>query len=201
MGVKFLIIDIAKIYTGFVFRKQSRSLRGGKAFSVIQVKDVSSNNRIDWERLSETLIDPKKSKELVRQGDVLVRGKGHPHLATVVDQDREGVIVGSQFFLLRADGDIILPEYLAWYINQKPAQTYLNQHSAGTNIKHVNKKVISEIPIKIPAIEIQKTVVTLYNLQLKEKELVARIQRSREKLLQAQLLFAVENRRSNVGGS
>lgn len=183
-----LLSEVTTISSGFLFRGEREFSESGEYFPVIQVADISKRNTINWEQIREYVIDFKKTEFVIQEGDVLIRAKGHPHIATLIDTPIKEAVVGSQFFILRSQSKNALPEYLAWYINQKPAQDYLNQHSAGTNIKHINKETLSKLNVEIPPIEIQKKIVQLYNLGQQEKGLMAQIQQKREKLLQAQLL-------------
>jgi restriction endonuclease S subunit len=188
-----LLSEVAKISSGFLFRGEKKFSGEGSCFPVIQANDISDENAIQWDLLKESVIDMRKTECVVQEGDVLVRSKGQPHAAILVDHPSRDAVVGSQFFILRVNGNKVLPEYLAWYLNQKPAQGYLNQLSAGTNIKHINKKTLSALEIQIPDLTIQKKIVQVYNLGQKEKGLLAQIQDRREKLLQAQLLSVIEN--------
>lgn len=188
-----LLSEVATISSGFLFRGEKKFSEEGDYFPVIQANDISNENTIQWDQLKEAVIDMRKTECVVQEGDILVRGKGHPHIATLVDQPAKEAVVGSQFFILRVIKGKALPEYLSWYLNQKPAQDYLNQYSAGTNIKHINKKTLSALEIQIPELDIQKKIVQLYNLGQKEKGLLAQIQKKREKLIQAQLLSVTQN--------
>jgi restriction endonuclease S subunit len=187
-----LLSEVATISSGFLFRGEMEFSEDGEYFPVIQVNDISKSNTIKWDQIREYVIDFKKTECVIQEGDVLIRGKGHPHIATLVDQPSKQAVVGSQFFILRVQTGNVLPEYLTWYINQKPAQDYLNQYSAGTNIKHINKNTLSKLPVEIPSLEIQKKVVCVYNLGQKEKSLTAQIVLKKEKLLQAQLLQSIK---------
>lgn len=183
-----LLSEVTTISSGFLFRGEKEFSEGGEYFPVIQISDISKNNSIKWDQIREYVIDFKKTEFVIQNGDILIRCKGHPHIATIVNHPTKEAVAGSQFFILRVHAEKVLPEYLTWYINQKPAQDYLNQYSAGTNIKHINKETLSKLNVEIPSIEIQKKIVQLYNLGQQEKGLMAQIQQKREQLLQAQLL-------------
>lgn len=187
-----LLSEVATISSGFLFRGEKRLSESEALFPVIQINDISQNNTINWENLSESALDLRRRDYILRAGDVLLRGKGFPHIATLVDTPTRDAVAGTQFFILRANTGLVLSEYLCWYINQKPAQDYLTQYSAGTNIKHINKKIISDLPVEIPSIEIQKKVVFLYNLGQQEKGLIAQILHKKDQLLQAQLLQVIK---------
>ncbi len=179
----------------------------GEYFPVIQVKDVSSDRAIGWNGLKEAVIRLRSREGIVRAGDVLLRAKGSPHYALYIEEPKRLAVAASQFFILRVNGQNrliepkkLLPSYLAWYLNQSPVQYHLNRCSAGTSIKIVNKRAVSEIPIEIPPIDIQKKIVSVYNLSVREKELLTRIQQAKEKLIAAKLL-SLTDRRDHVSGS
>ena len=44
----------------------------------------------------------------------------------------------------------VLPEYLAWFINQPPAQAYLTQQSRGTLVKLMPKSLFEKLEVPVP---------------------------------------------------
>ncbi len=186
--------DITSIYSGIVFWGEKKPYDNFRDFPVVQGKDIDDNNRVNWAQLSRAVLQLKKQEHIIRQGDILVRCKGLPHIAVLADSPKEDTVAGSQFFVVRAKNDLIFPDFLAWYMNQSPAQRYLNLYSAGTNIKHINKKVLSALEVAVPSLEIQKKVVQVHNLWQKENEILEQIKHKKEQVLQSQLLNLVQNK-------
>lgn len=92
---------------------------------------------------------------LLTPGNVLFASPGRRKQAMAIDDDLETTTFGTQFFVIEAR-DGVLPVYLAWYINQQPAQRYLEEHSMGSNVRVVTKEALSRMPIQLPPLEVQR---------------------------------------------
>jgi restriction endonuclease S subunit len=191
--VLVLLADIAEILTGYLFRSKLEQEEAG-AYGVIQMKDVSRDGRIDWGGLARVNLALVKDSLLLKRGDVLLKAKGSSHGAAVVDRDVQDVIASSHLFILRVRGDAVLPEYLSWYLNEKPARHAIAQASVGTWIRHTPKEGISRLPVPVPSLEIQRQILCVDNLARRERELVDAIQEKREALRNAVLLSVIKNR-------
>lgn len=187
------LADVAQISSGFLYLEEKKASQEQDTLYFIQPKDID-RGKVKWGQLSPVAATARNKSDILSEGDILLRAKGVPHTAVLLDKPSKDVLAGSQFFVVKPKQDIVTPEYMTWYINQKPTQDYLNQMSQGTNIKQLRKNMISYLPLEIPPIVIQKKVVHLYNLAQQEKGLVTRIQAKREQLLQAQLLRLIRKR-------
>jgi restriction endonuclease S subunit len=132
----------------------------------------------------------------VNKGDVLFLSRGQRNFAFAVMSDLENTIAPGYFFILRKKLDNILPEYLAWSINQAPAQRYLkNMARRGTHMPIIGKSEFGLMSVNIPDLTTQKTIVKLSELKKKEHFLLEQIQEKRSRLLQKVCLKAA--RREN----
>ena len=67
--------------------------------------------------------------------------------------------------------DLLLPEYLAWFINHPKTQSILAGSSKGTALPSVSKNDIGNLDILVPTIEKQRSVLKVYGLFRKERDL------------------------------
>ena len=49
----------------------------------------------------------------------------------------------------------LLPEYLAWWLNQEPSQRYFEQNAEGSQVKSIRRSVLAETPLALPALRQQ----------------------------------------------
>lgn len=97
----------------------------------------------------------------------------------------------THFFIIRVKSDKILPEYLAWYINQKPAQTYFLKHSPGTVIPVITSKNLGNLDVSIPTLYIQKKIIEIHKLSIREAYLTKKILYKKKRLIETLLLKKV----------
>lgn len=178
----------AEIRSGYSFRGRVEPVPDGLC-RVIEIKDVDEFGRLDTSNLIRTH-KPDKFKEtyFVRLGDVLVISRGSRNHAAAITEDLPETIAGAQFFVIRSDNNKIMPQYLAWYLNQTPAQTYLGSQARGTGVPLIHKDALAKLPLEVPPLVIQRQIIEIYALSLKERELLETIQRKRQTFIETALL-------------
>jgi len=181
--------DIATIRSGYLFRERIEPDASGQ-YRVIQVGDITPDARFSNGSLVRVSLPDVKRSQILESGDVLFISRGPRKQAVAITSPVENTIATSQFFVLRPD-EKVLPEYLAWYINQRPAQRYIEEHSTGTSASLINLAAIRGLPIETPPIETQTRVTKIHQLSLREKELMEAIQSRRRALIEMTLLKAM----------
>ena len=188
-----LLDDIATIISGYLFRSTITPVKDGK-YHVVQIKNTSKNN-IDWANLPRTNISGVKEDLELRDGDVLFRARGDKNQAALVEGCPENVVAASQLFIVRLKTDSILPAYLGWYINQRPAQQYFGRYARGSYIRLINKNTLSKLKVVIPPVEMQQKIVKVYKLGLREKELIDEISKKRSEVTKEILLRCISGKK------
>ena len=181
-----LLKDISEIRAGYSFRGRIKPRSGG-LYSVVQIKDLDVRSFFRPAGLLRTDLTDVKSNHFVRRHDVLFVARGERKRAVVIDEIGPNTIFGSQFFGCRSMPGID-PAFLAWFINQKPAQRYFEEHSRGSNVQIITKEVLGRLVITLPPLAIQERIAHVYRLTQEELKLVAEIQRKRSQLVETALL-------------
>lgn len=182
--------DLVEINAGFITRGKPDYSESGEYF-LVRLQDVLECGILDWDNMHRINAKEVKPSCFIKDGDILFRAKGFVHDAVMVNREDGKAIASAQFFILRVINEQVLPEYIAWYINQKPAQDYFKLISAGTSIPSVNKQNLLALDIKIPESHTQKAIANVYRLHQKEQVLIDEIRRKKSKLIHALLLKAV----------
>jgi restriction endonuclease S subunit len=184
------LIDIATIRSGYLFRERIKPDASGQ-YLVIQAGDILSDAGFSGSSLVRVSLPDVKRSQVLENGDVLFISRGPRKQAIAVTSPIENTIATSQFFVLRPD-ERLSPEFLAWYINQRPAQRYIEEYSTGTSASLINLVAMKSLPVETPPIETQARVTKINQLSLREKELMEAIQSKRRALIEMTLLKAIE---------
>jgi len=188
--MKARLSEIVEIKSGYLFKSRIINDRYGQ-IRVIQLKDVDDNGIIHIDKLFNVSGENIKGVNFLKKGDVVFKSKNARHTAAVFNDDSNNTIVTVHFFLLRLKTDQILPAYLAWYINQKPAQRYFKTKAGGTRIPIVTKKILEELEVSIPSLPTQEKIVAVNNLFIKEKKLLTELKEKSEILVNTSLLNVI----------
>ena len=112
--------------------------------------------QVNWTSLIKTELTGKKAPRWLQKTDILFLARGNNNYATYLDEVNEQTLCSPHFFQIHVkDENIILPEYLAWQINQKPVQNYLCSVGEGTVVRNIRRAVLESIPITVPTIKDQ----------------------------------------------
>ena len=158
---------------------------------LFQIKDIYNNRNIIPDSIYK--INPKRlvDRYLVNKGDVLFLSRGHRNFATTIYIPMKNTIAAGHFFILKFDTSKILPEYLAWYINQPPAQKFLKSMAKrGSHMPIIGKSEFEQLEVNIPPLQVQEKIVRLSNLLQQENELIENIKEKRKQIVQSICLKA-----------
>ena len=152
---------------------------------MIRLQDLTPNGLVDPDRLDRRVWPTGMSdRYLVRSGDVVFRPRGDRNTAVVLDDRfRETAVVLIPLFILRAKPYLVLPEFLAWAINQPPAQRHFDRVARGTNMRMIPRPGLEDLEIDLPAREDQRRIVAIDALARRERALTVRAAEKREQMI------------------
>lgn len=174
--------SIAEIRAGHPFRGSVPEDVTGRV-SVVQIKDIDWTGSINWEGLMKARLEGKKEPDWIRNGDILFVARGAKIVAAYVDNVPGFCVCSQYFYVLRITSEKILPEFVAWQINQHPAQTYLVKSAEGTAQVSIRRSMLEDLSIFIPPLEQQHTIVALARSAQRERELLESLILNREQEL------------------
>lgn len=187
--MKTTLKHIASIQTG-VFAKP---MPDGDVI-YLQAKHFDEYGQLIVDLHADLPADTISEKHLLRQGDVLFAAKGTKNFAAVYDIERPAV-ASTSFFVIRLEDNyrsIILPEFIAWYINGAEAQSFLKGFAKGSSIASISKIILEVLEITCPPTDSQRLILNIAKLRKREKLLRQQIELLRDKQIQQQILNAIK---------
>lgn len=176
-----LLSEITEITTGLNYKQKDLS-DNPMAIPLIQVKDIQ-NNTLDKNtviKINKECTDPRL---MLQNRDIIFAAKGNRNFAYHYRGELDKATPSSTFFIIRLKRNNVLPEYLTWYLNSKPAQDFFRDSVHGTFIPSISKAVISKMDVPVPDINTQQIIIKLNSWQQKEKALTSQILEKRTILL------------------
>jgi len=185
--MKKKIFDIATIQSGIYAKPDPVA-------EVIYLigRHFSSDKNIESDFSPELQLNEKTKKHLLQKGDIIVASKGHDLFSVVFSPMKYPAVASSMFIVLKLhEPKIILPEYLAWYLNHPKTQKILSGSSKGTSLRSITKDIIGNLEIPIPPLQKQIALLKAMSLLAKEEQLKAKIESLTNSIIQHQLLSAI----------
>jgi hypothetical protein len=179
--------NITTIQTG-IFAKPEL----GGDIVYLQAKHFFENGTISASLHPDLKLEDIGSRHLLQPGDVLFAAKGSKNFAAVYESHNPPAVASTSFFVLRFAQSQLLPEYLAWFLNNPPTQVLLKGLAIGTSMPSISKQVLENLEIPLPDLETQKVILEISKLRAKEKALKQEIETLREKQIQQQIINALK---------
>jgi hypothetical protein len=180
-----LLKNIALIRAGVPFRKKVEPVESGR-YELVQIKDVDRDRGVRMDSLVRVEAPEVSQSHLLQKGDVLFVARGARNDSVLFSSEMTNVVAGAQFFVIRPT-QVVLPGYLAWYLNQEAAQRHVAEYSSGSHVPFVPKAALEELEVLLPPIEAQRTMVAIHSLSIEEQDLLEAIKAKRRELAEAVL--------------
>jgi len=181
---KAILTELAQVSAGHPLRSGIDELPAGK-IGVIQMRNVDPEAGVEWSGVARVELPPARRVELLGAGDVIFSTRGLRTYAVALDPPPFQTVCSPHFFVIRPHGGLLHPRFLAWQINQLPAQEYLQREATGSHILNIRREVIERLEIVIPPRERQDAIVAFAETAAREKRLLASLIENRQQQMNA----------------
>lgn len=176
-----LLKEYAYVHTGYSFGGSLKNRPVGNT-AILQMSNVCDSGNYDVERLARVNLPYKSNRDLLQDGDLVVRARGFNNRAMLIKNPPERLVcVAPLTFLQITNRRLILLGYLQWYFNLAMTQAaiadiaQLNQKP----VRHVYVRDLELLRIFVPPIEHQQKIVDFFNLEKDNAKIWAEINDAR----------------------
>lgn len=188
--------DVCTIRTGYTARERLDPVGAGTL--VIQLGDVPAEGQFNPERLIR--VQPRHNLEryMVDPGDVVFRSRGERTTALALGTElTESALALSPLYVLRPDTAVLTPRFLAWTLNQLPAQRHFNASALGTSVRMVPKSSLDSLTIDLPDLSVQHLIGSVDELAERQLSLTHQLADTSRRLVSALLTERAANQLPN----
>lgn len=174
-----------EVRSGYPFRGSIAESLDGDALAV-QMKDVDVDGGVSWADVISTSLAGRKEPHWLKAGDVLFVSKGARFYAVCIDEPPGPAVCSPHFFHLQVTPHVpLLPEFLAWQINQSPFQRQLQQAAEGSSQLSIRRPVLESLILSLPSLADQQRIAAFAELVRHERRTLHQLIDNREWQLQA----------------
>ncbi len=180
-----LLSELATVRTGLVLSRKRTEPEDPALiqYPLLSMKSIRSNGTIDTNALDTFFAQGRLHDAYITHcGDVIVRLTS-PFTAVVVDASSEGIVVPTNFAIIRIRDKSLLAEYLVWYLGTHAAKKVISTQTTGHVVVAIRPHFFSDMEIVLPTYEQQKIIAQYHKFMFEEQELTQRLM-SLKKLLQ-----------------
>lgn len=169
------IADCARVLPGFSVAGRIEHDPHG-THQLVLTKHLADGVPYRYQEADELRLSPRAgaAEYLVLPGDVLFMSRGTRNHAWAIAAVPPRTIAPVSFYRLRP-GPRIDSEYLAWYLNQPPAQTAIGQVRTGAGTPLVQRHGFEQIEVLVPPLDRQGEIAALGRLLAEERLLRQRL--------------------------
>jgi restriction endonuclease S subunit len=186
--LKIELKELASIQTG-IYAKPSIS---GEVF-YLQSRHFNSQRKFGRTVSPDLPLDNKIEKHLLKNGDIIIASKGFSNFAVVYSESIGPAVASSMFLVIKnIQINLILPEFLEWFLNLPQTCDYFQNNAKGTGLPSIGKTVLENLRIPLPNIEKQKLILDVVKLRSQEDAIKTKIHKLQEKVINHYLISSIK---------
>jgi restriction endonuclease S subunit len=180
--------ELASIQTG-IYAKPSIS---GEVI-YLQSRHFNSERKFDRTVSPDLRLDNKIEKHLLKNGDIIVASKGFSNFAVVYNESIGPAVASSTFLVVKnIQTNLILPEFLEWFLNLPQNCDYFQNNAKGTSLPSIGKTVLENLKILLPDLEKQKIILEIGRLRSQADAIKTKIQKLQVKVINHYLISSIK---------
>lgn len=183
--------EIAGVMIG-VLIKREEDKNGKNTYKLFSLKNYEDKQEYDELKTNKNLDD-----KLTQKGDLLFR-LVYPNKIIYIDEELEGLLIPSQFCIIRTKKESLKPRVLEWYLKSDQGKERLNGKTTGSIIKSVQVTNLKSLDIPAISKKDQEEMEKLILLWSKEKEITEKIIEEKEKLYNDYLEKKINKGEENI---
>lgn len=178
---------------GYPLRGSAESLSNGEVH-YIQMRNVDPEHGIAWSDVAKLDLKVKHEQIYLKIGDIIFSARGSRNFAYQIEDVPQNTVCAPHFFIVRVHKpELLSPAFLAWQINQRPAQSYFQSTATGTHILNIRRDVLENLKIAIPPLAVQQKTIQFADAVRQERILTNQLLDNREKQMIALALGLTQN--------
>ena len=167
--------NVATVRSGLVLSRKQAKEPPFVRYMLLNLRSINPGGYID---LSETdafnSVESLSREYLTQCGDIVVRLTA-PYTAVLIDESTEGLVVSSNFLIIRVDHRYLLPEYLFWLLNTPDIKREIYENTGSNMLGAVKAKFFSEYEITLLPLSDQAQIAGMYAAAIKEAQLLRQL--------------------------
>ena len=177
--------EIASVRSGLVLSRKLARENPVQRYRLLNLRSITPKGYIDLKEAD--VFDAKETltREYLSQvGDIVIRLSA-PYTAVLVDEESEGMVVSSNFVIVRTDPQVLLPEFLYWLLNTSEVKHRMFENSSSNMLGAVKPKFFADYEITPLPIPEQQKIAAINALAKAESKLLRQLANAKEQYYEA----------------
>ena len=172
-GGRMKLQDLASVRSGLVLSRKQAKEPSEYRYPLINLRCIQQEGTIQ-------LKEPLKEEYLSQSGDIIVRLTA-PYTAVLIDETTSGMVVSSNFVVIRVEDKSLLPEYLFWLLNTEKIKRKIYENATSNMLGAVNARFLADFELALLSVEDQRKISQFNLLAKRERQLLRMLADEKEK--------------------
>ncbi len=173
--------NVAAIRSGLVLSRKLSRERSPYCYPLLNLRAIHPDGYILPDGLEVFhAIEPLHQEYLTQQGDIIIR-LSIPYTAVLIDSDMAGIVVSSNFAIVRSNQEYILPEYLLWLLNTPDIKKKIYESSSSNMLNAVKPTFFVSLNVSLLSLANQRKISQLNLLAKQQSRLLKKLAEEKEK--------------------
>lgn len=173
--------ELASVRSGLVLSRKQAKEASEYRYPLINLRCIQQDgtillNEADIYIAKELL----KGEYLSQSGDIIVRLTA-PYTAVLIDETTSGMVISSNFVVIRVENKGLLPEYLFWLLNTEKIKRKIYENATSNMLSAVNARFLAEFELDLLSMEDQRKISQFNLLAKREGQLLRNLAAEKEK--------------------
>lgn len=172
--------EIAFVRSGLVLSRKLARENPVQRYRLLNLRSITPEGYIN---MNETDVfdakEPLPREYLSQVGDIVIR-LSTPYTAVLIDEESEGMVVSSNFVIVRTDPQELLPEFLYWLLNTSEVKHRMFENSSSNMLGAVKPKFFADYEITPLPIPEQQKIAAINALAKAESKLLRQLANAKE---------------------
>ena len=184
-GARLKLADVASVRSGLVLSRKLSLSPTEYRYPLLTLRSIRADGLIDSSEVDRyTSIEALDLDYVSHPEDIVIR-LSSPYTAVLINEATSGIVISSNFVIVRANRNLILPEYLFWLLNTKQLKQQIFENSSSNMLGAIKPSYFCDIEIHRLSIQDQEKIATMNQLARKECQLLDQLSNEKSKLYTA----------------
>ena len=180
-GEEVKLSEVSSVRSGLVLSRKLAREGTQKRYQLLTLRSINPDGYIDFNQMDVFDAKEELAKEyLTQEGDIVIR-LSTPYTAVYIDKASEGIVVSSNFVIIRTDRKFLLPEYLYWLLNTEKVKHEMFESSSSNMLGAVKAMFFAEYDIDMIPVSQQRKIAEINILARKESRLLMELAKEKER--------------------
>lgn len=180
-GERMRLGDVATVRSGLVLSRKQAKGPSSVRYMLLNLRSINPGGYIDTDEMDVFDAQQQLSPEYLSQrGDIVVRLTA-PYTAVLIDEETEGIVVSSNFLIIRTDPKQLLPAYLFWLLNTSSVKRDIYENTSSNMLGAVKAGFFTDFEFTLLSLDKQQKIADMNTAAIKEKLLLRQLAEAKAK--------------------